>query len=200
MDRSVDATIRMLSSIHADMHQYKQRLAKIRASLPPDFITWLHEEKWDFILDDEDAINASLGNRLKQWREIQTKKEKASKASLREWAFTFTTNKSPSEFQDEERAMIDATQRLFSQQSQPILEGSAYLEYTDAGAPHIHGWYRLAGGGRLYAKQFKRVWRLWNEDVKLGRGHQGGYHAPAGDKYKGYAAVEGRKIVSVPTV
>lgn len=53
------------------------------------------------------------------------------------------------------------------------------LEYTEAGTPHIHGMYQTPSGRRIAAKYFKRYWDLWDEDVKLGHGHKGGYHQKA---------------------
>lgn len=107
------------------------------------------------------------------------------------FAFTFTTNKMPSEIQTE---MIDSCHKLYRQQSCPIVEGEAYLEYTKEGRPHIHGWYETADGGRVFAKVFQRCWPYWKEE----RGKTmfaGGFHEEMRtDRYRGYASAEGRVI------
>lgn len=67
------------------------------------------------------------------------------------------------------------------------------LEHTEAGTPHIHGMYKMASGRRIENKYFKRYWPLWDEKVKLGHGHKGGYHQKARDEqsYDAYIQKEG---------
>jgi len=67
------------------------------------------------------------------------------------------------------------------------------LEYTEKGTPHIHGVYRMESGRRITQKYFKRYWLLWDEAVKLGHGHKGGYHQKARhtESYEAYMAKEG---------
>jgi len=67
------------------------------------------------------------------------------------------------------------------------------LEHTDKGIPHIHGVYQTKSGRRLASKYFKRYWDLWDEKVKLGHGHKGGYHQKvrANESYEGYLEKEG---------
>ena len=75
---------------------------------------------------------------------------------------------------------------------------SAYvLEFTEKGTPHIHGVYRMANGRRITQKYFKRYWILWDESVKLGHGHRGGYHQKArhSESYEVYMEKEGIKIL-----
>lgn len=130
-------------------------------------------------------------SRVQQWKvwEAHVRKEHWRKA--KRYAFTFTTNKMPSEIQAE---MIDSCHKLFRQQTVPIQEGEAYLEYTKEGRPHIHGWYETEDGGRVFAKVFQRCWPYWKE----ARGKtmfEGGFHEEMKtDRYKAYASVEGRVI------
>jgi len=67
------------------------------------------------------------------------------------------------------------------------------LEYTEKGTPHIHGVYRMESGRRITQKYFKRYWLLWDESVKLGHGHKGGYHQKARhtESYEAYMEKEG---------
>lgn len=67
------------------------------------------------------------------------------------------------------------------------------LEHTDKGTPHVHGVYKTESGRRISAKYFKRYWDLWDEKVKLGAGHKGGYHAKArhSESYAAYLEKEG---------
>lgn len=120
---------------------------------------------------------------------------------LTPYAFTLTTNITDSEkFLEEEQKMILAATKILTQNTNPIVDGEAYLEYTANGAPHIHGWYKTKSGGRVYAKIFKRHWSLWNEDKRIGDGHQGGYHKKMKSiKYHGYASAEDRLVYKVKT-
>lgn len=67
------------------------------------------------------------------------------------------------------------------------------LEHTEAGTPHIHGTYKMASGRRIEQKYFKRYWPLWDEKVKLGVGHKGGYHQKSrhAESYDAYIQKEG---------
>lgn len=67
------------------------------------------------------------------------------------------------------------------------------IEHTEAGTPHIHGMYKIASGRRIEQKYFKRYWPLWDEKVKLGHGHKGGYHQKARHEecYDAYIQKEG---------
>lgn len=73
------------------------------------------------------------------------------------------------------------------------------LEHTDKGTPHVHGVYKTESGRRISAKYFKRYWDLWDEKVKLGAGHKGGYHAKArhSESYAAYLEKEGVVINSL---
>lgn len=75
-----------------------------------------------------------------------------------------------------EKDMISAIRKLMKQKSCPVKRYAWYLEYTDAGTPHIHFIYETERGGRITAQTFGRCWPLWNESIECGRGHKGGYH------------------------
>lgn len=109
----------------------------------------------------------------------------------KQYAFTFTTNKSKEEI---EKEMIHSAHKLFLQKTVPIRQGEAYLEYTEEGRPHIHGWYETEDGGRVFAKVFARCWPAWKE--KRGQTQfAGGYHeVMKSGRYKGYSSAEDRVI------
>lgn len=119
-----------------------------------------------------------------------------------EYAFTLTTDiTDPEQFKSVEEQMIFATSKILAQQTCPVLEAEAYLEYQASGAPHIHGWYKCNKGHRIYQKIFKRYWPLWDESKKRGKGHQGGYHCiMKTNQYRDYQAAEGRKIFPVSEI
>lgn len=73
------------------------------------------------------------------------------------------------------------------------IEYAYVLEHTDAGTPHIHGVYKTRSGRRISSKYFARYWSLWDEKIKLGHGHKGGYHQKArhSESYAAYLEKEG---------
>lgn len=89
--------------------------------------------------------------------------------------FAGTLTKAP-DWKETEEDMINAICKIMEQKTCPVEKYVWYLEYTDAGLPHIHFIYRTATGGRIHAKVFKRYWKQWNEKVPLGKGFRGGYH------------------------
>jgi len=72
------------------------------------------------------------------------------------------------------------------------------LEHADTNQ-HVHIWYKTDSGRRIATKYFKRYHPLWDENVKLGSGHKGGYHQKTrhDQSYEGYLAKEGQ-IISYP--
>jgi len=107
------------------------------------------------------------------------------------YAFTFTTN--GNDVMKEQSSLCYAVDKLFYQQTVPIQEGEAWLEYTETGRPHIHGWYSTVDGGRVFAKTFARCWHLWKERRGM-KEFPGGYHSEMKtDRYLGYASAEGRR-------
>lgn len=87
--------------------------------------------------------------------------------------FAGTLTMRPDESTEEE--MIKAINKIFSQKTCPLKKYAWYLEYTQNGTPHIHFCYETETGGRIHQKVFKRYWD-WDESVKCGAGHRGGYH------------------------
>lgn len=109
------------------------------------------------------------------------------------YAFTFTTNLNTKlEVQQE---MCSSAWKLFQQRTTPVAEGEVYLEYTEEGRPHLHGWYVTEDGGRIFAKTFHRCWPAWGEKARQSR-FAGGFHElMKTNRYKGYASTEGRLVV-----
>ena len=129
----------------------------------------------------------------KEWTELQQSKIKKSQ----KYAFTFTTNAHCDDWIAAEQDMIKACHKLYSQTSCTIVQGDCYLEYTSDGRPHVHGWYQTESGGRVYAKVFERIWKIWDESKKQGKGFQGGFHEKVKSlQYEKYASAEERKICS----
>lgn len=89
--------------------------------------------------------------------------------------------------------MIAAARKIFSQTTCPVKRYAWYLEYTDAGTPHIHFLYECDEGGRIHAKIFKRYWKIWDERQRVGKGHRGGYHSSVQSEtaYKEYIEKDG---------
>lgn len=117
------------------------------------------------------------------------------------WAFTLTTNeKDQNQWPEVEEQLKQAALKILNQKTCPIKSGEAYLEYCEDGKPHIHGFYIMEDGKRIFAKIFKRYWPLWNEAKKLGDGHQGGYHKRVINqiRYVKYQSAEERLVVKVP--
>jgi hypothetical protein len=80
-------------------------------------------------------------------------------------------------------------------------EWAYVLEHTDQGTPHIHGMYKTQSGRRISSKYFNRYWPLWDEKVKLGHGHKGGYHQKTrhDQSYDAYLEKEG-VVISSPLI
>lgn len=110
------------------------------------------------------------------------------------YAFTLTM---PPDYEHkkpiEEVARLICENGMTSKPYERPVQWAYVLEHTEAGTPHIHGMYRTASGRRIERKYFKRYWPLWDEDVKLGHGHKGGYHQKARSEecYDAYIQKEG---------
>lgn len=117
----------------------------------------------------------------------QRNKDKLHKGA---WAFTLTYSPAKHGWDKEEAkaAMTTAIQRLQHYYRNEIVEFEAVGEWTQAGLPHVHGHYRLEAGKRITTKNFKRAYPIWNPNVRIGKGHEGGYHEPAksDSDYSGY--------------
>lgn len=110
------------------------------------------------------------------------------------FAFTFTTNLNTQ--LEVQKEMCFAAYKLFLQNTTPVEEGEVFLEYTEQGRPHLHGWYVTRDGGRIFAKTFRRCWKYWGEKDRQKR-FAGGFHEEMKtNRYKGYASAEGRKVIS----
>lgn len=114
--------------------------------------------------------------------------------TLKEYAFTLTC--APTD-QKTLQDMIDAAEYLSkygltnAPEERPC-KFAYVVEHPETNF-HIHGVYSTASGRRIAAKYFKRAWSLWDERVKLGHGHRGGYHKLCMDphQYQGYLEKEG---------
>lgn len=89
--------------------------------------------------------------------------------------FAGTLTMSP-EWGKTEEDIVSAMQKIFSQKTCPVKNYAWYLEATENGTPHIHFIYETESGGRIHQKVFKRYWE-WDESIKCGKGHKGGYHS-----------------------
>lgn len=118
-----------------------------------------------------------------------------------EYAFTLTmpldyTPKKPIQ----EVARLILTNGLTSKPYERAIKWAYVLEHTERGTPHIHGVYKTSSGRRIEQKYFKRYWDLWDEKIKMGQGHKGGYHQKARDNdcYAAYMEKEGEVFRSPP--
>jgi len=154
----------------------------------------MHQFVWDYFKPNRPQFSDSLMlhkwciahvDEFNKWFDKQDEKQVW-------YAFTLTSNEGdPAKFPALEAKMKQAATKLLEQQTNPVKAGAAYLEKCENGRPHIHGYYHIEGGKRIYAKIFKRHWQQWNEDTKIGDGHIGGYHKKMiSESYKDYAAAE----------
>lgn len=111
-----------------------------------------------------------------------------------EYAFTLTM---PPKYEPkkpiDEVARLICTNGLTNKPYEKPEKWAYVIEHTEAGTAHIHGMYKTASGRRIATKYFNRYWPLWDEKVKLGNGHQGGYHSKArhNESYSAYMTKEG---------
>lgn len=134
--------------------------------------------------------------RLGRWEPIEQylRKQVASVTPKKTFAFTFTTNLDTK--LEVQKEMCYSAWKLFLQKTTPVEEGEVFLEYTEQGRPHLHGWYVTEDGGRIFAKTFRRCWSPWAEKARQTK-FAGGFHElMKTNRYKGYASDEGRLIVS----
>ena len=134
--------------------------------------------------------------RLGRWPAIESHLHAAHSppSTKKTFAFTFTTNLDTKlEVQQE---MCNSAWKLMTQKTTPVEEGEVYLEYTEQGRPHLHGWYVTEDGGRIFAKTFRRCWPSWGEKARQTK-FAGGFHElMKSNRYKGYSSSEGRLVVS----
>lgn len=145
-------------------------------------------EKWK-CPDCDDVLQRSQTD-YKIWYEHVKKCHWKKK---KKFAFTFTTNLNTK--LEVQKEMCYSAWKLFQQNTTPVEEGEVYLEYTEEGRPHLHGWYVCRDGGRIFAKTFRRCWPSWGEKARQTR-FAGGYHEEIkSERYQGYASEEGRLIL-----
>lgn len=128
-----------------------------------------------------------------------TTRHACSKDPNQEYAFTLTM---PPDYTPAKP--IEEVVRLIMEKgltNKPYEKASSWafvLEHTEKGTPHVHGVYRTQSGRRIATKYFNRYWPLWDEKVKMGLGHKGGYHSPArhSESYAAYIEKEGVVIKS----
>lgn len=117
-----------------------------------------------------------------------------------EYAFTLTM---PPDYTPpkpiEEAVRLIMTNGLTNKPYEKAESWAFVKEHTDKGTPHIHGVYKTPSGRRISTKYFARYWPLWDEKVKLGSGHKGGYHSPArhSESLAAYMEKEGVVIKNV---
>lgn len=154
-----------------------------------DDIDYLTEraERTRLALDTQYEPHVALWARHDAQRAHSRNREKLHKGA---WAFTLTYSPVKHGWsKDEAQAvMSEAIRRLRHYYRNELVEFDAIGEYTQAGLPHVHGHYRLNGGLRMTTKNFKRAYPIWNPKVRIGKGHEGGYHEPASrdSDYSGY--------------
>lgn len=132
---------------------------------------------------------------LANWANIEAHLREVHKPpkNKKTFAFTFTTNKDTK--LEVQKEMCYSAWKLFQQKTTPVEEGEVYLEYTEQGRPHLHGWYVTEDGGRIFAKVFHRCWPSWGEKARQTK-FAGGYHElMKTNRYKGYASSEARLIL-----
>ena len=97
-----------------------------------------------------------------------------------------------------ESEMCHAINKIMTQKTVPLKRYAWYVEKTDAGLPHIHFIYETTTGGRIHKKIFERYWKIWDEDIAIGRGHRGGFHEAVvhEDAYAKYIAKDGGRHVN----
>lgn len=144
------------------------------------------DKAWDKLVASQQAHDDYVARRQRE----QAHKRNAEKLHKGAWAFTLTYSPAKHGWGKEEAqsAMREAIRRLRHYYRHEIEEFEAVGEWTQAGLPHVHGWYRLTAGKRMTTKNFKRAFPIWNPNHRMGKGHEGGYHEPAksDSDYAGY--------------
>jgi len=163
---------------------------------------WIVEQGYSNFLTNPDNYHpdgCEYCQYMYMWRQLYEKKcavkthgNKADETV--EYAFTLTM---PPTYQPkkpiEEVARLICTNGLTNKPYEKPEKWAYVIEHTEAGTAHIHGMYKTPSGRRIATKYFNRYWPLWDEKVKLGNGHQGGYHSKArhNESYSAYMTKEG---------
>lgn len=96
------------------------------------------------------------------------------------WELTLTY--SPKWYQDDleaQEAFRTAERKLLKYYRDELEQYRSVGEYTSDGRAHLHILYRLGSGGKFTDKNLRRAYPHWNTKIKVGKGNQGGHHAPA---------------------
>lgn len=151
-------------------------------------------------IEHKECPHCELTKRMLTWA-VNGKTDLRKVDPETEYAFTLTmppdyTPKKPIE----EVARLILTNGLTSKPYERPIKWAYVKEHTEAGTPHIHGVYKTSSGRRIEQKYFKRYWDLWDEKIKLGHGHKGGYHQKARNNecYAAYMEKEGEVFHSPP--
>lgn len=122
---------------------------------------------------------------LRRWERNAEEQQSVLEARMRNQnelgAREFTLTYSPAWFESDteaQRVFSLAIQRLTKYYKDEIIDFHAVGEFGADGRSHVHGWYHLLGGLKITDKNFKRAYPRWNPRKKLGRGFEGGHHAP----------------------
>lgn len=109
------------------------------------------------------------------------------------WELTLTY--SPKWYQDDDEAQDafrTAERKLLKYYAHELELYRSVGEYTTDGRAHLHILYRLGSGGKFTDKNLRRAYPHWNTKIKVGKGNQGGHHAPCKSvsDYSGYMEKE----------
>lgn len=141
-------------------------------------------DHFDKMLDEAKSMSGFAYERFvdkiyKDWRNncIKSKKPSHKGNGKHNGIFAGTLTISTDEASEaSEEQMCDAIKKIMTQKTVEVKRYAWYLERTKNDIPHIHFIYETITGGRIHAKIFKRYWKIWDESVKCGKGHRGGYH------------------------
>lgn len=123
-------------------------------------------------------------------REKQLRK-KMVKNGKHKGYWELTLNYAPAWYQDDieaQAALRTALDRLMRYYKNDLTELRATGEFTKDRRAHLHVMYQLQNGGKFTDKNLKRAYPHWNAKVKIGKGNQGGHHAPVDNEadFRGY--------------
>lgn len=134
---------------------------------------WQMREQYRSLLDEWETHGIECHG-------IPDNREKKTPNGKYNGPFAFTLTMSPTDGLTESD-MILACRKILDQKSQPVKKFAWYLEYKEEETkshPHIHGMYETENGRRIEKKHWVRQWKIWDENIPLGKGFRGGYHRP----------------------
>lgn len=175
--------------IEGNLDPWGQMLVRHYAELKPRFahiktFSQLHRE----VQTLADRSDWEYYCNLKRYFEPPQQKAKNGRPK---GAWELTLTYSPKWYQDDheaQNAFKKAEQRLLKYYADELQQYRSVGEYTKDGRAHLHILYRLDGGGKFTDKNLRRAYPHWNAKVKVGKGCQGGHHAPCNSvsDYAGY--------------